>query len=68
MAEATRTTVYVQNRTPQKVIKNKTPEEVFSRKKLEVGHLKIFGGPVYIHIPKEKRTKLDKEGYICGII
>ena len=29
-AEAARTTVYVQNRTPHRVLENKTPEEVFS--------------------------------------
>ena len=31
-------------------------------KKPEVSHLKIFGCPVYVHIPKEKRTKLDPSG------
>ena len=61
-AEASRTTVYVQNRTPHRVLENKTPEEVFSGKKPEVSHLRIFGCPVYIHIPKEKRTKLDPSG------
>jgi hypothetical protein len=40
----------------------KTPEEMFSRKKPEVSHLKIFGCPVFIHIPKEKRTKLEPSG------
>ena len=50
--EAARTEVYVQNRTPHTVLENKTPEKVFSSKKLEVSHLRIFGGPVYIHIPK----------------
>ena len=58
-AEAARTTVYVQNRTPHRVLENKTPEEVFFGKKPEVSHLRIFSCPVYIHIPKEKRTKLD---------
>ena len=43
-------------------LENKTPEEVFSGKKPEVSHLRIFGCPVYIHIPKEKRTKLDPSG------
>ena len=61
-AEATRTVVYVHNSTPHKVLKNKTPEEVFSGKKPEVIHLRIFGCPVYIHIPKEKRKKLDPSG------
>jgi hypothetical protein len=32
------------------------------RKKPEVSHLKIFGCPVFIHIPKEKRNKLDPSG------
>ena len=61
-AEATRTAVYVQNCTPHRVLENKTPKEVFSGKKREVSHLRIFGCPVYIHIPKEKRTKLDPSG------
>ena len=61
-AEAARTTVYVHNRTPHRVLENKAPEEVFSEKKLEVSHLRIFNCPVYIHIPKEKRTKLDPLG------
>ena len=57
--EAARTMVYVQNRTPPRVLENKTPEKVFSGKKLEVSHLKLFSCSMYIHIPKEKRTKLD---------
>ena len=51
--------MYVHNHTPHIVIENKTPKEVFSDKKPEVSHLRIFGCPVYIHIPKEKKTKLD---------
>ena len=62
MGGSYQTTVYVQNRTPHRVLENKTPEEVFSGKKLEVSHLRISGCPVYIHIPKEKRTKLDPSG------
>ena len=60
--EASRPTVYVQNRTPHRVLENKTPEEVFSNKKPEVIHLKIFSYLVYIHIPKENRTKFDRLG------
>ena len=70
-AEVARTIVYVQNCTPHSVLKNKTPEEVFSGKKPEVSHLRIFGRPMYIHIPKEKRTKLDtsrKKGIFNGIL
>jgi hypothetical protein len=28
----------------------------------EIGHLRIFGCPFYIHVPKEKRTKLEPSG------
>jgi hypothetical protein len=40
----------------------KTPEEMFTEKKPEVSHLKIFGYPVFIHIPKEKRNKMEPSG------
>ena len=62
MGRSSRTTVYVQNHTPHIVLDNKTPEEVFSEKKPEVSHLRIFAFLVYIHILKEKRTKLDPSG------
>ena len=61
-AEAARTIVYMQNRSPHRVLGNKTPEEMFSGEKPEVSHLRIFGYPVYIHVPKEKRTKLEPSG------
>ena len=68
-AEASRTMVSIQNRTPHRVLENKTPEELFFGKKLEVNHLRIFSYPMYIHISKEKRTKLDplgKKGIFLG--
>ena len=34
-------------------------EKEFTGEKLEIGHLRIFGCPVYIHVPRERRTKLD---------
>jgi transposase InsO family protein len=61
-AEAASTAVYIQNRCPHKALEEKTPEEVFTGKKPSVDHLRIFGSPVYIHIPKEKRTKLEPSG------
>ena len=42
---------------------------MFAGKKPEVRHLKIFGFPIYVHIPKEKRTKLNpskKKGIFVG--
>ena len=39
-----------------------TPEEAFTSEKPEIGHLRIFGCPVYIHVPRERRTKLEPSG------
>jgi hypothetical protein len=57
--EEVKTTMYVQNISPHKVLENKTPKEMFLVEKSEVGHFRIFGCPVFVHVPKEKRTKLD---------
>ena len=35
---------------------------MFTGKKPEVSHLKLFGCPVFIHILKEKRNKLEPSG------
>ena len=46
-----------------------TSKEAFTGVKPEMGHLRIFGCPVYIHVPREKRTKLepsDKKGTFVG--
>ena len=52
--------MYIQNRTPHRVLRKKTLEEVFTGKKPEVGHLRIFGSMAYYHVPNEKRSKLDQ--------
>jgi hypothetical protein len=36
-----------------------TPKEAFTVVNHEVGHFRIFGCPIYVHVPKEKMTKLD---------
>jgi hypothetical protein len=43
-------------------LEEKTPEEVFTGKKPSVDHLRIFCSLVYIHVKKEKRTKLEPSG------
>ena len=61
-AKVARTNVYVQNISPHRVLGNKTPKEMFSGEKLEVNHLIIFGCPVYVCVPMEKRSKLEPSG------
>ena len=57
-AEACMTAVYVQNRSPHQILKNITPEEAFTGVKPEIEHFRIFGCPVYFHVPKERKSKL----------
>eukprot|EP00253_Pinus_taeda_P014678 PITA_14678 len=58
-AEDANTVVYVQNKCPHQALDSKTPEEVFTGKKPDVSHFRNFGSPIYFHVPKEKRRKLD---------
>jgi hypothetical protein len=70
-AKASSIVVYVQNRSPHKILGNKTLKDVFTEKKPEVSHLRIFRCPVFIHVPKEKRTKLEpslKKGTFVGYV
>ena len=61
-AKASMTVVYIQDKSPHKILKYMTPKESFTGVKPEVGHFRIFGCPIYFHVPKEKRTKLDPSG------
>jgi hypothetical protein len=66
-AEATKMTMYVQNKSPHKVLENKTLEEMFSGEKPKVIHFRIFGYPVFLFTSLRKRgqswTLLDKRAY-----
>ncbi|CAG4926146.1 unnamed protein product [Colias eurytheme] len=61
-AEAINTGCFVLNRTGLSTNKVKTPYEVWTGKSYNIHDLKIFGNPVFVHIPKEKRTKWDSKG------
>jgi hypothetical protein len=60
--EEAMTKIYVHNRSPHRILKDMTPEEAFLGKKPNVENLRIFGCPVYSHIPKDKRNKLKPSG------
>jgi hypothetical protein len=67
--EASNETVYIQNKIPHRILEDKTPEDAFRGLKPKVNHLRIFGCPLYIHVPKEKTVKLElsgKEGNFVG--
>ena len=61
-AEAIGIAVYIQNRSPHAILGEKTREEVSNKKKPAVDHMRIFDTPVYVHVPKEKRAKLEPSG------
>ena len=63
------TAVYVQNICHHAILDQKTPKEVFTGEKPDVGHLRIFGCTVYVHVLKEKRTQMEssiKKGIFVG--
>eukprot|EP00253_Pinus_taeda_P015860 PITA_15860 len=67
--EVANTTVYIQNQCPHQALDSKTLEEVFTGKKPDVSHFRMFGSPIYFHVPKEKRSRLDasrKKGTFVG--
>ena len=60
--EVSSTSIYVQNRSSHIALGDKTLEEAFTSENLEVGHLRIFGCPIYIHVLEEKRMKMEPSG------
>lgn len=57
-AEAVNTANYIQNRTITKGA-DSVPFELWNGVKAKVNHFEIFGTKCYVHIPAEKRKKLE---------
>ncbi|CAL2270573.1 unnamed protein product [Prunus armeniaca] len=62
-AEAVHTSVYILNRCPTKALNNTTPFETYSGRKPGIAHLKVFGSLCYVHIPVERRHKLEPKSF-----
>jgi hypothetical protein len=45
-----------------------TPEKKFIGKKPDVSHLRVFGCITYVHVPDEKRSKLNPKVEKCIFI
>jgi len=45
-----------------------TPEEKFTGKNPDVSHLRMFGCIAYVHVPDEKRSKIDPKAEKCILI
>ena len=55
------TACYLVNRSPTLALIDKTPQEVWTGKKPSIKLMKVFGCDAYVHVPKEKRSKLDNK-------
>jgi len=62
------TACYLVNRSPSSALEDKTPQEVWTGKKPSLSHLRVFGCDAYVHVPKEKQTKLDSKYEKCIFI
>ena len=67
-ADAVETTCYLVNQSPTSTLVEKTPQEVWTGKKPSIDHMHIFGYDSYVHVPKEKRRKLDNKAEKCIFI
>jgi hypothetical protein len=66
--EAVATIVYIMNRTTTTAVHGMTLEEKFTGKKPNVSHLKVFCYIAHVHVPDEKRSKLDSKVEKCIFI
>lgn len=60
--EAVHTANYLLNRLPCSAT-GKTPYELWYGERPDYKHLRIFGSTAYVHVPKEKRKKLDQKSH-----
>ena len=64
-AEAIHTAAYILNQSPTTALHNRTPFEAWHGWKPKVSHFKVFGCISYVHIPSQKRHKLDDNSVKC---
>ena len=64
-ALAVDTACYLKSRSPTLALVDKTPYEVWFGQKPSVAHVRVFGCEAFVHVPKEKRSKLDNKAEKC---
>ena len=67
-AEVVETVCHLANRSSSSTLEDKTPHEVWTGKKSSLLHMWVFGCDAYVHVPKEKITKLDSKYERCIFI
>ncbi|KAE8711156.1 Villin-2 [Hibiscus syriacus] len=67
-AEAINTAAYLINRGPSVPLDGRIPEEVWSKKEINLSHLRVFGCISYVHIDSTERSKLDVKSNKCTFV
>lgn len=67
-AEMVNTATYILNRTGISSVIKKSPHEIWFDKKPAIKHLRVVGTTCYVHVPDQKRRKLDKKSLKCILI
>ena len=65
--EAVCTAVYLLNRSSTEGARI-TPHQAYFGRKPNMAHLRVFGSIAYVHIPDEKRKKLDPKSEKCVFV
>jgi hypothetical protein len=62
------TAKYLLNRSPSSTLVDSNPHEAWFGKKSSLSHIKLFGCDALVHVPREKRGKLDKKTIKCILL
>ena len=60
-AEAVQTALFITNRLPRKLLSGNTPFQAWYGRKPDMSGMRVFGCMAYVHVPAEKRCKLDNK-------
>jgi len=66
--EAAKWTAHVLNRSFTRSVKDMVPEEKWSGIKPKVDYFRIFGSVGHVHIPEQRRIKLDNRSHRCILL
>ena len=66
--EAVNWTAHVLNRSPTLAVKGVTPKEAWSGVKPNVDYFRVFGCIGHVHVPDNKRKKLDDKSFQCVLL
>ena len=66
--EAVLTAAHIHNRLPTPTRKDLSPIAHWTGKEPGLGHLRVFGATAWVHIPKERRHKLDAKSTRCILV